>query len=105
MTLHCQLFFDVAVFLLSNLVTGPNFMSLSLLVPELWQFSCIRDWIEIQKLEIHCSEFCTISGYQIWANVSNELLLNAAKCQGYSFWKTSSGGEGGEVKLPPAPPD
>ena len=41
-------------------------------------------------------------------NVSNEILLNAAKCQGYSFccfWvingKPTGRGEGGGVKLPP----
>ena len=28
-------FFDVVLFLLSSLVTGPSFMSISLLVPEL----------------------------------------------------------------------
>ena len=33
-------FLDVAVFLLSSLVTGPSFMSISLLVLELWQFFC-----------------------------------------------------------------
>ena len=36
-------FFDVVLFLLSSLVTGPNFMSTSSLVLELWQFSFIRD--------------------------------------------------------------
>ena len=32
-------FFDVAVFILSSLVIGPSFMSISLLVLEIWQFS------------------------------------------------------------------
>ena len=55
-------FFDFVLFLLSSLVTGPRFMSISSLVLELWQFSFIRDWPEIRKLEIPPSEFCTISG-------------------------------------------
>ena len=55
-------FFDIVLFLLSSLVTGPSFMSISSLVLELWQFSFIRDWPEIRKLEIPPSEFCPISG-------------------------------------------
>ena len=42
-------FFDVVLFLLSSLVTGPSFMSVSSLVLELWQFSFKRDWPEIRK--------------------------------------------------------
>ena len=55
-------FFDVVLFLLSSLVTGRSFMSISSLVLELWQFSFIRDWPEIRKLEIPPSEFCPKSG-------------------------------------------
>ena len=36
-------FFDIAVFFLSSLVTGLNFMSISLLALELWQFSFLKD--------------------------------------------------------------
>ena len=50
-------FFNVAVFPLSNLVSGPSFISMSLLVLELWQFSFIRDWPEIRKSEIPPSAF------------------------------------------------
>ena len=50
------------LFLLSSLVTGLSFMSISSLVLELWQFSFIRDWPEIRKSEIPPSEFCPISG-------------------------------------------
>ena len=32
---HCQIFFDVVLFLLSSLVTGPSFKSISSLVLEL----------------------------------------------------------------------
>ena len=43
-----QFFFDVAMFVLWSLVTSSNFMSISLLVLELWQFSFKRDWTEIR---------------------------------------------------------
>ena len=49
---------DVAVFLLSILVTGPSSMVL-----ELWQFLFIRDWPEIRKTEMRPSGFYPISGY------------------------------------------
>ena len=55
-------FFYVNMFLLPSLLTGPSFMSISLLLFKLWQFSFVRDWPEIQKSEIHPSEFCMISG-------------------------------------------
>ena len=54
-------FFDVVLFLLSSLVTGPSFMSISSLVLELWQFFFIRDWPEIRKSETLPSEFCSKS--------------------------------------------
>ena len=57
-----HIFFDVILFLLSSLVTGPRFMSISSLVLGLWQFSFIKDWPEIQKSEIPPFEFCPISG-------------------------------------------
>ena len=80
-------FFYVVLFLLSGWVTGPSFMSISSLVLELWQFSFIRDWPEIRKSEIPPSEFCPISGDwdKFGTNVSNRMLLNAAKLQGYNF--------------------
>ena len=53
-----SIFFEVVLFLLSSLVTGPSFMSISLLVLELWQFFFIRDWPEIRKSETLPSEFC-----------------------------------------------
>ena len=45
-------FFDAFLFLLSHLVTGPSFISISSLVLELWQFTFI--WVS--------SEFCQIPG-------------------------------------------
>ena len=91
-----SIFFEVVLFFLSSFVTGPSFMSVSSLVLELWQFSFIRDWPEIRKSEISPSEFCPISGdcqYLLYlntkfgTNVSNRMLLNAAKFQGYCFYR------------------
>ena len=63
----CLKFFKMTMFYLSSLVTGSGLMSISLLVLELWQFSFIRAWPEIQKSEILPSEFCPLStdSYQI----------------------------------------
>ena len=52
-----SIFFNVVLFLLSALVTGPSFMAISSLVLELWQFSFTRN----RKSETPPSEFCPIS--------------------------------------------
>ena len=72
--------FDVNFFLLSSLVTGPRFMSISSLVLELWQFFFIRDWPEIWISEIAPSEFCPISGDcdELW--ISNLARMSLIKC-------------------------
>ena len=109
-----SIFFDFVLFVLSILVTGQSFMSISSLVLELWQFSFIRDWPEIRKLEISPSEFWPISGD--WGNlwIPNLTRMSLIEC----YWmlqnsrvtaftvflvikgKSSWGG----VKLPPPPP-
>ena len=58
-------FFHIAVFLLSRLVIGPSSISISLLVLELGQFSFIKDWPKIRKLEILPFEFCSISAFKL----------------------------------------
>ena len=86
-------FFDAVLFLLSSLVTGPSFMSISSLVLELWQFSFIRDWPEIRKSEIlvwvlpNIWRLRRVMDTKFGTNVSNKMLLNAAKCQDYSFYR------------------
>ena len=74
-----SIFFEV-FFLLSSLVTGPSFMSISSLVLELWQFSFVRDWPEIRKLEIPPSEFCPISGDwgELW--IPNLARMSLIEC-------------------------
>ena len=52
-----SIFFNVLVFSLSSIVTGPSFMSISSLVLELLKFSFTRDLTEIQKSEIPPSAF------------------------------------------------
>ena len=54
--------FEVDVFLLPVLVTGPNFMWISWLILKLWQILFIKYWTEISKSEITLFEFCPISG-------------------------------------------
>ena len=108
-------FFDVGLFLLWSLVTGPSFMSISSLFLELRQFSLARDWPELRKSEIPPSEFHQIYGDwgkliipRFSTNFSKEMLLNVVKRQDYSFYpvwvikgKPTEGwcggrGEGGE---------
>ena len=74
--------FDVFLFLLSSLVTGPSFMSIWSLIFELWQFSFIRDWPEIWKSEIPLSEFCPISGdwSELW--IPNLTQMSLIECYG-----------------------
>ena len=73
-------FFDAVLFLLSNLLTSPKFMSISLLVLELWQFLFIRDWPEIWKSEIPPSEFCTISRDLGELEIPNLVRMYLIKC-------------------------
>ena len=73
-------FFDVVLFLLSSLVTGPSFMSISSLVLELWQFSFIRDWPKIRKSEIPLSVFCPISGDWGELRIPNLAWMSLMKC-------------------------
>ena len=73
-------FFNITLFLLSSLVTGPSFMSVSSLVLELWQFSFIRNWPEIWKSEIPLSEFCPISGDWGELGIPNLTQMSLMKC-------------------------
>ena len=107
-------FFDVVLFLLSSLVTGPNFMSISSLVLELWQFYFIRDWPEIRKSERPTSGFCPISGdgSESWiANLAQMFLREyywmLQHVRGYSFyrfWVIKGKPTGGGELIPPTSP-
>ena len=99
-------YFDVVFFLLWRLVTGPNFMSISLLLLELWQFSFIRDWPEIRKSEIPPSEFCSISGDWGKLGIPNLARMSLMKC----YWSMQNAkfaaftvSEWGKLSPPPQP--
>ena len=68
-------FFDVVIFLLPIFVTGTSFMLISSLVPDLLQNSSSF----VQYLE-------GVLGTEFAKNVFNKRLLNAGKCQVYSFY-------------------
>ena len=92
---HYYFFFCAALFLCSSLVTGVIFLSVSSLVLELWQLGFIRDWLKIQKLLITLPVWVLSNTWQLrqvrdtkfGINVSNKMLLNPIKCQGYSFYR------------------
>ena len=73
-------FFWFCFILLSSLVAGPSFMSISSLVLELWQFSFIRDWPKIRKSEIPPYQFCLISADWGKLGVQNSAQIFLMKC-------------------------
>ena len=101
----CQIFFDVSMFLLSSLVTGPRFMAISLLVLESWQLSFIKDWPEIWILDFwpisgdwgelgipNLAEMSLVKGYWMLENASYSF---------YHFFVIKGNPIGVGVKLPP----
>ena len=107
-------FFDVVLFLLSGLVTGPSFMSISSLVLKLWKFSFIRDWPEIRKSETPPSEFSPISGdwRKLWmpdlarmSLIECYWMLFQLQCYSfYRFWVIKGKATRGVKWLAPPPP-
>ena len=78
-------------------------------VLELWQFSFIRDWPEIGNTTVwvlpNIWPMGRVRDTKFGTNVSNKMLLNAAKCQGYRFyhfWVIKGKPTG--VKIIPPPP-
>ena len=97
-------FFEIILFLLSSLVTGPSLMPISSLVLKLRQFclnlslNLILVWIlsDIWRLErVMDTKFCT--------NVSNKMLLNAAKYQCYSVFELLRETNWRVKLIPPSP--
>ena len=80
-------FFEVDLSPLSSLVTGPSFMSISSLVLKLWQFSFIRDWLEIWKSEIPLSQFCPIFGDWGKLGILNLARMFLINC----YWRLQNG--------------
>ena len=73
-------FFDVVLLLLSSLLSGPSFMSIPLLVLELWQFYFISGWPGIRKSEIPLSKFYAISGDWGELEIPNLVRMSLMKC-------------------------
>ena len=100
-------FFDFIFFLLSCLVIGSSFMSISSLVLKFWQLFFIRDWPEIWKSEIPPSEFCPISGdcNKLWIlNLAENPLIKCHWTLGYifcHFWVNKWNQQAEKAKLPP----
>ena len=107
--------FDVVLFLLSSLVISPSFMSIPSLVLELMtiffykgltrnpEIGNILFWVLLNIWRLG-----QVMETKFGTSVSSRMLLNAAKFQGYSFYrfwviKGKPTWEGG-VKLPPSPP-
>ena len=106
-------FFDIVLCLLSSLVTGPSFTSISSLVLELWQFSFIKDWQEIRKSEIPPSEFFPISGDwdKLWIpNLARMFLIECywmlqnSRATAFTVFELLRENQLAGVKLPPSPP-
>ena len=117
MTSQCAKMTSLSIFWryfvsLVNFSSGTNFMSILSLVLELWQFTVIRDWPEIQQSEIPPSEFCQISGDwgELW--ITNLALMSVIECYWmlqnsrvtaftvFELLRENQLGRGG-VKLPP----
>ena len=95
---------DVVVFPSSSLVTDSSFLSVSILILELWQFSFIRDWPKSRKSEPNFLRLRQLRDTKFDAIVSNEKLLNPPKCQVcriYHFWVIKGKTRGEGVKSPP----
>ena len=112
-------FFDFVLFLLSSLLTGPSFMSISSLVLELWEFPFTIFWPESRKSEIPPSEFCSISGdwsklgipnlgqtsLMKWWNVTECCKMSGLQLLPFlSYYGKTNRGFGGQIPHPsPAP--
>ena len=83
---HRQIVLTFFLFLLSSLLTAPSFMSISLLVLELWQFPFTRISPEIRKSEITPSEFCPISGDWSKLGIPNLGLTSLMKWWNVTEW-------------------
>ena len=95
-----SIFFDVALFFVSNLVTCPSLISLSLVL-ELWKLTFVRVWTEIQKTKTPPSEFFPISGDWGKLGIPDVAHMSLLKCYSfYCFWVIKGKPKGGGVKLP-----
>ena len=88
-----SILFHIVLFCLSSLGTGPSFMSISSLVFELTVFfyKALTRNPEIANIHIwvlpNIWRLRLVRDTKFGTDVSNEMLLNAAKCQDYSFYR------------------
>ena len=101
---------DFLLLLLLSLVTGPSLMSISFLVLELWQFLFIKRLTRIPEIGntpvwvlLNIWRLGRVRNTKFGTSVSNKMLLNPAKCQGYSFWVIKGKPTGGEGRGKIAP--
>ena len=77
-------------FLLSSLVTGPSFMSISSLVLSYDNFPSLGMDQKSRNILVwvlpNLWRLVQVRDIRFGTNVSHEMLLNAAKCQAYSFY-------------------
>ena len=59
---HRKFFWSCFISLVKFSYWSKSHVNISSLVLQLWQFSFIRSWTEISKLEIPSPEFCPLSG-------------------------------------------
>ena len=85
-----SIFFDVVLFLVSSLVTSPSFHA------SIWRMTILFCEGLTRKPEIrntlvwvlpNISRLGLVSDTKFGSNVSDEMLLNAAKCQGYNYYR------------------
>ena len=86
--------FEIVLFLLSGLVFGPSFLSISSLVLELWQFFPYKGLTRNPEIGnspvsvlLNIWRLGKIRDTKFGKNISNKIVMNAAKCQGYKFYR------------------
>ena len=88
-----SILFHIVLFCLSSLGTGPSFMSISSLVFELTVFfyKALTRNPEIANIPVwvlpNIWRLGLVRDTKFGTDVSNEMLLNAAKCQDYSSYR------------------
>ena len=84
-----SIFSGVAMFLYSSLINGPGFMTGSVVITIFVYNGLTRNW-EIRNTPVwvltNIWRLGQVRDTKLGTDVSNEKLLNTAKCQGYSFY-------------------
>ena len=91
-------FFDVVLFLLSSLFTGPSFKSV-------FFYTGLTRNLKIKNTPVWVLRLGHVRNIKFGKNVSNRISLNDAKCYGCSFYRfwVIKGKPTGRGKIPPPP--